>query len=64
MVLSKRQAKMLGIEQTLDLKEIMLESEWYYKVHKSFKNELFVYGLYAFAIVWVIHTVIYFYNMF
>jgi hypothetical protein len=48
-------------ELTLDLKEIMLNSEWYYKISNPKTTETYLYLLYAFASVWFIYTVWHFY---
>lgn len=49
--------KMWSPELTLDLKEIMLNAEWYYKVSNKKTTDAFLISLYAFATVWVVFTI-------
>ena len=57
MIISDKQAKSLWIKKTLDLKEILLADEGYYKVRPSLKNDIFVYWLYIFALTGLLHTI-------
>lgn len=43
-------------ELTLDLKEIMLNAEWYYKVSNKKTTDAFLITLYALATVWLVFT--------
>lgn len=49
--------KMWSPELTLDLKEIMLNAEWYYKVSNKKTTDAFLISLYAFWSVWLAYTV-------
>jgi hypothetical protein len=44
-------------ELTLDLKEIMLNAEWYYKVSNKKTTDAFLITLYALATVWIVFTI-------
>jgi hypothetical protein len=57
MILSKSQAKSMWINETLDLKEIMLNAEWYYKVSNKKTTDAFLITLYALATVWFVFTI-------
>jgi hypothetical protein len=64
MILSKKQAKAVWISETLDLKEIMLNSEGYYKITSPKKADLFLWVLYVFAFIWVAHTIMFYIHNF
>ena len=49
--------KIWSPELTLDLKEIMLNAEWYYKVEHPKRTDLFLTTLYTFALVWLIYFI-------
>lgn len=53
--------KMWAPELTLDLKEIILNNEWYYKITHPKRTDFLLYILYVFAIVWLYHTIMFYY---
>ena len=52
--------KMWSPELTIDLKEIMLNNEWYYKISSPKKTDLILIWLYFFAWIWFIHTIMFY----
>ena len=52
--------KLWSPELTLDLKEIMLNNEGYFKVSSPKKTDLILIWLYFFAGIWLIHTIMFY----
>ncbi len=63
MILSKNQAKSLNMNKTIDLKKIILESEWY--VYCPNKKYDFIYTyLFLFWLINFISTILYIFYIF
>ena len=43
-------------ELTINLKEILLNAEWYYKIDNKKSTDFQVYTLYLFAFIWFVST--------
>ena len=55
--MKEQRFKIWSPELTLDLKEIMLNNEGYYKLEHPERTDLFLTALYTFALVWVIYFI-------